>query len=310
MNRFLKYVALFGLVCFATLVAGEFIVRQLPNQYRYKKSWMDKNASAVEILILGHSQAYYGIKPSMLGAPAFNLANVSQTFKYDYLLLENYIDRCARLTTVVLPVTYSSFFDKEMDYGDEWGYTINYKIYMGVDVHSDLSKYNFEISNFPVYAGKLRSIYMGSNLSWDELGHGEDFGSDKRVVDLEESALTAAKRHTATDWSSVNDNMRWLRKIIELCAKRSIRLVLVTPPVSQAYYQRLDSKQLSAMRGIIHSLVGRYGLSYYDYSAAKGFEDVDFYDADHLTSDVGAAKFTSMLAHDVCDCDSAIVQRP
>ena len=48
---------------------------------------------------------------------AFSRANYAQTFKYDLLLLKQYREKAANLKKVVVPVSYTSFFDPQLDKG-------------------------------------------------------------------------------------------------------------------------------------------------------------------------------------------------
>ena len=78
MKSFLLRLSLFLLPIAILAVAGEAYVRSLPNSYRLKGEWMRQNADSVEVLILGNSHAYYGIRPQDMQGVAFNLSNVSQ----------------------------------------------------------------------------------------------------------------------------------------------------------------------------------------------------------------------------------------
>ena len=100
MKRFLTYSALFLAIMLSIIAVAEMVSRAYPNSYAYKKAWMDANAERVRTLILGGSHTYYAVKPDLLGANAFSLANVSQAPEYDYWLLSTYIHRCKNLKTV------------------------------------------------------------------------------------------------------------------------------------------------------------------------------------------------------------------
>ena len=97
MKRFVKYLALFALPLLALLAAGEWLVRQYPNSYRYKAEWMDAHADSVQTLVMGASHIYYAIIPDSLATNTFNLSNVSQLYEYDWFLLNRYGDRLKQL---------------------------------------------------------------------------------------------------------------------------------------------------------------------------------------------------------------------
>ena len=301
MKRFILQSLLFAVITGAILIAGEYAVRTVPNPYGYKHRWMLQNGNTVETLFLGSSHIYYGISPECWEGASFNLANVSQGFKYDYILLSRYADACPSLRSVVLRVSYASFFDAEFEDSDEWWYAINYKLYMDVNLHSDFSKYNYEMAYFPIYVRKVKSFLSGNKslLECDSLGLGLDFSSANKSAEWE-SADKAVKRHTAADWRAVDDNRFWLREIASYCRARDIDLILVTTPTWNTYYNSLDDRQLCKMYEIIDDILSEYdNVSYFDYLKDPRFEASDFYDCDHLSADIGARKFTRILRKDI-----------
>lgn len=300
MKRFLISCFLFVLLIGATLLLGECFIRTLPNPYKYKHQWMLDNGKEVEVLFLGSSHIYYGIKPSLLSQKAFNLANIAQNLRYDYVLLNQYADRYKNLQTVIVSLSYFSFFSKELEDTRNWWFAINYKLYMDVNIHSDFSKYNCEVLHFGVYRGKIASFLFGNNhLTYDTLGHGNNYDSHKKPKTWQgTTAVAAVNRHTAKDWEAVDENITHLRKIISFCQSRGVSVVLITPPTWHSYYEKLDEKQLNKMYTILHEIQKEYHLPYYDYLKDTRFIADDFYDSDHL-SETGAEKFTEILQKEV-----------
>lgn len=307
MRRFIIYTSLFSLIVLFTLGSGEYIIRRLPNPYKHKHQWMLHNASRVECLVMGSSHTYYGISPTHFGPNTFNLANVSQNPKYDYLLLEKHIPMCTQLQSVIVPISYFTFFDKSLEEGDEWFYAINYKVYMDIDEHPHWSKYNFELSNRPAYSGKLQSYLSGKTLPiCDSLGFGLEYTMAAKDHALwEKNAYMTASRHTAGDGEMYHENETYLRRIAELCRDNDIRLILITTPTWHAYHQLLDKRQLQKTYEIIAQLCHDYALPYLDYLKDPRFVEEDFYDCDHL-SDVGAQKFTALLRDELEACGKSL----
>ena len=294
----MKLVILFALLVAASLAAGEMLVRSLPNPYKLKHQWMQRHGNAAEILVMGHSQTYYGILPQML-PHAFSLANYSQTFKYDLLLLKQYREKAANLKKVVVPVSYTSFFDPQLDKGPEWYYVINYRLYMDMEEYPWWSKFGFELAHPSVYSGKLRSFFIGGeNVMCDSLGHGLNFCDALRNPDLEASAKEAVARHTAKDWSAVEQNRADFNALLSWCMAEGIEPVVVLVPLSKAYRSMIDARQQAEMYRILNEVAAKHGLQYHDYMGDSRFVDEDFYDADHLSCDRGATKFTKILKED------------
>jgi hypothetical protein len=259
---------------------------------------MKANSSDVELLALGSSHGYYGLHSTTLHEKAFNMANVSQNFEYDYLLLQHHIPQLKNLKYVLLPLSYCSLFDRRFEDCDDWWYAINYKKYMDIDLHSDFSKYNFELSNLPVYSGRLTTVLFGGELPLcDSLGFGLGYTLAARSATWKEDALMTVERHTADDWSYFEYNAGYLRRIAELCKEKSINLIVMTLPASNLYYNELDTAQLNKMYQTVSTLQREYEFRYRDYLRDARFGEDDFYDVDHL-SDSGARKFSSILKAD------------
>jgi hypothetical protein len=295
MKRFLLYVALFSAMILATLAAGEWLVRRAPNPYRTKAEAVAARGGEVETLILGSSLTYYGVIPSEYGPGTLNLANVSQLYEWDYLLLKRYAALMPRLRLVIIPVSYCSFFDPPFTEADEWWYETYYQLYMGVKRHSWLSRYGSEVANFPVYAGKVRNILQGrEGVVSDADGFGLGYTVEARQLNWESTGPATARRQTAPDDRYVSYNLEYLNRLVELCRELGAEPVLVTTPWWHTYRESLEPSQRDRSKALAADVARRYGLRYLDFSADGRFVDEDFYDADHL-SDRGALKFTHLL---------------
>jgi len=65
----------------------ERVLREIPNNYSYKKEYLDKNASQVEILFLGSSHIFFGINPKYMTRKTFSGAHNSQLLTFDLAIL-------------------------------------------------------------------------------------------------------------------------------------------------------------------------------------------------------------------------------
>lgn len=294
MKRFLSYVGIFALVVLLSLAAGEAIVRSVPNPYKAKARGIERCGGRVATLVLGSSHTYYGVVPEALGDSVFNLANISQNYEYDYLLLEKYAPLMPRLRRVIINVDYCSFFDSDFPHGEWWQET-NYQLYMGVSKHGPLSRTGFEISNFPIYAGKLRKFLTHKAPAMcDSTGFGTDYTFESRFVGWERTGEIAARRHTAPDGSWVDYNLGYLRRLIALCRSIGAEPVLVTPPCYATYNEHLDKTQFDRYVALTGTVADSCGLHWLDFLSDSRFAADDFWDADHL-NDRGAVKFSRIL---------------
>ena len=302
MKKFLKYCFL---ICLPLLIAAVFVeiaVRHVPNSFKYKYDWMQKNAEEVEILIFGSSHTFFGVRPDYFEMKAFNLANSSQGNRQDFFLLQYWGNKYKNLKMVIMPISYFTWFSRGLEYGSESYRCRYYKIYMDCDLYSDFSLYNLELSDIRTVREKFKKfIKKDKNIDCDSLGWGTAYKlSHKDMIGWNNGSTAAAAvtRHTAKTWEYIDPNYERLQNMAEFCKSNNIQLVLITTPCWHSYYDNLNREQLKKTYELTRQLQREYGLPYFDYLKDPRFEPDDFYDSDHL-SDIGAAKFTKILNADI-----------
>ena len=110
MRKFLRHIFLFTLPIILAAIVLEIVAESIPNSYTYKREYMEHHGGEIRTLILGSSNAYDGLNPSVLHH-AFDLANSSQTLEDDYWLLERYIGSLDSLQNVIVGLSYSIWAD-------------------------------------------------------------------------------------------------------------------------------------------------------------------------------------------------------
>lgn len=302
MKKFLKYCILFVLPLIIAAIPLEMMLREVPNPYKYKYEWMQKNAEEVETIVLGSSHTFYGIRPEFLDGKAFSLANVSQDKKQDIFLLEYWASRYKRLKNVIFPISFSTWFSRGLESGAEAYRCRYYKIYMDCFLYSDSPLYSLELSDIRTAQGKFDKLLEKDNEpEYDEYGWGTTYQLSKKSMakwNDGTEADAAAKRHTAKNWDYIEENYTQLQRLVQFCKTHNIQLILVTTPCWKTYTDNLDEKQLAKTYELTHKFASEYGLPYFDYLKDERFIPNDFYDSNHL-SDVGAEKFTKILAEDI-----------
>lgn len=302
MKKYLTNGLFFVLPLLIVAIILEYKLRQVPNPYKYKYEWMQKNAEDVEILIFGSSHTFYGIRPEYFDEKAFSLANVSQGLKQDLFLLKYWADRYKNLKTVICPISFSSWFGRGLEHGSESYRCRYYKIYMDCDLYPDMSLYNLELSDIRTALGKFLKIFSrNSDLGYDEYGWGKTYQLSKKnkgTWDDGSEAEQAVIRHTAKSWDYIDQNYALMKEMADFCKSHGIQLVLITTPCWHSYYENLNKEQLSKMYELTHNFQQEYHLRYLDYLKDPRFDADDFYDSNHL-SDVGAIKFTKILDKDI-----------
>ena len=278
------------------------MIRQVPNPYKYKYEWMQKNAENVEILVFGSSHTFYGIRPEFFDGKAFSLANVSQGNKQDYFLLKYWTDRYKHLKTIIVPISFSTWFGRGLEYGSESYRCRYYKIYMDCNLYSDWSLYNLELSDMRTSLGKLGKFFLkDDDPGYDEYGWGTTYKLSKKDTlkwDDGTEAEAAVKRHTAKNWDYIETNYERMKEMAEFCKSQNIRLVLITTPCWHSYYDNLNKEQFAKMCELTHKFQEECDVPYFDYLKDQRFVADDFYDSNHL-SEVGAEKFTKILDEDI-----------
>jgi hypothetical protein len=296
MKLFVKRFSIFAIPILIILLLQEYGVRQIPNSYKLKTHYLNDRSAMVETLILGSSHSFYGVNPLFLDSKAFNASNVSQSPDIDFAILKSYEDHFEQLKTVVIRLSYDTLFEQLKDSPEDWRLK-DYKIY--TDIKFDYKfKHNFEILS--IGGSRILKVFKNyylndkSLLNCDSLGWGNDL-SDRPDTNLEIAGISAAKRHTIKNWELVGTNIKVLRELNDWCAKRGVRVILVTLPAYKSYSTNLDKDQLNKMIEVGTELDSEFNnCTYYNFMTHKDFTKDDFYDADHL-SPTGAYKFSLIM---------------
>ena len=203
MKQFLTKVILISLPILFGAIFMEFLLRNIPNDYLFKKQYLDKNSSEIETLILGSSHSFYGFNPEYFSSNTFNASHISQSLNYDFEILKKYQNQFNNLKTIILPISYFTLFGK-LEAGSESWRVKNYIIYYDLNSSKSLIDYSEVLSNrINVNIKRIASYYVlgNSTISCTDLGWGTSFNS-KNARDLAETGKTAAKRHTREDINS------------------------------------------------------------------------------------------------------------
>ena len=296
MKRFLSQIILIIFLPTAfTLGVCEYILRSIPNDYTYKHQFLITNQNNIKILSLGSSHGYYGIQPKFFSKPAFNMAFVSQSLKYDRFLYKKYAADCDSLEYIIFPISYFSL-RSNLEKSQEWWRIKGYCIYMGCDYHGINPIYNLEITT----KNKLLHIKDAffKQLDYrtcDTLGFCTNYNKEHRAQDWQSTGLTACVRHSKGNKDNIEANLQDLEWIIQDCQTRNIKVILLTTPTFHTYYDVLNQDQVIEREEICNNLVEKYSnVTFLNWLKHEQFNEDDFFDADHL-NEYGAEKLTKML---------------
>lgn len=296
MKKFIKHTLIFLLPILALLITSELLLRNIPNDYSYKKRYLDLKSNEIEVLYLGSSHIYFGINPEYSKFNSFNAAHISQSLNFDVAILEKYINNWSKLKYILIPIDYFSMYTT-LESGIEKWRVKNYSIYYNINCKSSNYKLNFEILNGQLKTNldRLKSHYLNNStdVTCNKLGWGISYSS-KNGKDLIETGKTAAKRHTKdiNENPFFEENINTVNELIEFAKKSKVKIIFLTCPAYKTYADNLEQKQLNNTINIISQIADKNSNTiYFNLLNDKTFNAEDFYDADHL-NEKGAKKLT------------------
>lgn len=296
MNQFIKRTLFFSIPVIVCIAIMELFLRNIPNDYSYKKNYLDQHSNQIETLFLGSSHAFYAVNPVFIHSNSFNVAHIAQSIDYDIEILKKYINQSEKLQFIVVPIDYFTLYNR-LETGVESWRIKNYNIYYGLKRSSGIVE-NSEILNGK-WSENTTRLYKflrkrKSEISSNKLGWGTNNNS-KNVRDFIATAKAAAKRHAKKDKSFFNENVAIVNEIIALAKAKNAKVIFYTSPAYKTYTSQLNRVQLQTTYRTIKKIVNlNTSASYYDFLCDSSFTKKDFYDADHL-NEIGAEKFSRKM---------------
>ena len=296
MKKFIKLLLIFSAPILFLIIGGELLLRKIPNDYTYKKKYLDNNSDKVEVLFLGNSHIHYGINPEYSKLNTFNAAHISQSLKYDNAIYEKYKMRFKELKYVVISMDYLSLSWKLENSIENWRIK-NYAIYYDMATTKPINK--FEILNGKFSSNFLRLKYYltgKSDISCNNLGYGINYHSSQ-AQDLIITGRDAAIRHTETTEAQTgeNENIQAISHLIEASRKNNFKLLFITTPAYKSYTSSINKKQLDNSLSFIQNIVvNNSNVKFYNFLNDSSFIEKDFYDGDHL-NEIGSKKLTTKI---------------
>lgn len=292
MKYFLFKLFLFLLPILSLAIFFEVLIRKTPNDYVLKKGYLDNHANNVKTLILGSSHSLYGLDPKYFDKQCFNASHVSQTLDYDLAILKKY-DHWEQLETVILPISYFSFFERIETTDESWR-AKDYLLYYDISFSHQFQHHSEVLSiGLKHNLKKIIDHYIKNQpaISCSDLGWGTNATSEN-AVDLFNSGVRKAKKHTIADHQCFEKNLLILKEIIKFCNTKNSNIVLFTPPAYKAYIKNLDNDQLLKTITTVNQIAKKYNnCTYINLLEDQTYSPEDFFDADHL-NEIGAKKLS------------------
>ena len=302
MKRFILKTLLFIIPVIILFISVEFLLRQIPNDYCYKKNYLDKHASDIQILILGNSHIFYGINPVYFSQNSFNAGHISQSLDIDFEIFKKYRENFNELKMIVLPISYFSLWAK-LENSDEYWRMKNYVLYYGLKGKS-LKYYSELLCNSAGTSIKLFNQYYlkhKDNITCNNLGWGMTYRFTDDAMDLEQSGKARAQIQNKIITSSGSEklfieNCETLNKFADYCNQNNIKLLFLSIPVYPSFLENIDKEKLNRVVETLNNIVAKHrGCYYFNWLEDEDFVREDFFDADHL-NEIGAEKLSKKFA--------------
>lgn len=270
------------------------MLRRIPNEYAYKREYIEKHADSIQILFLGSSHAYLGINPAYMSANSFNAAISSQSIDYDLQILQKFDKQLTHLKYIALPISYFTLFTNLSEASESWRVKY-YMLYMKLHSSKTFTNYTEILcGSLELNLKRLILYYIlkRESVGCSDLGWQIPFPKNQ---DVAATGLDGAEKHTNKSRALYDEQVSILKQIIAIAKQKNAVVLFYTPPAYNTYYNNLDTAQLSLTVNTTEALVKANDNAYYhSFLKDSSFTISDFYDGDHMNG-AGAEKLTKKM---------------
>lgn len=306
----------FLLKCLLFPAAAVFIICCLNKPYRkineqkyldvLKFAMLGPYYSSVTVGNIGSSHGMYDFNYEPLETrgyeyKCFNFANTSQSYDYDYAVLQEYGHYMEKGSIMLIPVSYFSFNNEVVNETEAEAMSLRYYHCLSPENIPNYNPYiDITTNRLPILsAGEdILKLLPSLKLSIIALA-AEDDG-----IDLEEFARRAKERYSRhfdnKEAYFLPERIQNLYDIIDYCKERDITPILITPPFSEYYQDLIPEAFLQEFQETITAVISDTGVEYYNYSRDDRFcGNIGFFmDADHLNEE-GSIYFMEILIDEI-----------
>lgn len=279
--------------------------------YKQKRHELEHQIDKIEVLVLGSSNAYFGVNPHYFSYKGFNLAYRAQWPYYDLRLVEKYIDRMPNLKLVIFSVNYFTFGTQLVDIADNWRiyfYAQYYKILphkkgLFLGLYHPLDPRNY--SKIALFGERARDYFLHGTTDLSQGEAAEDqtgwFNAGTQPCDLTKKiGESASNAHNLSiDVMHFNENLHYMSLLVNLLRAKNIEFVLVELPEMHCYTDGLDPAKYGLMEKKLSEFAKKHQIKYLNYTHAARFGVNEFTDMpDHLNA-LGAKKISKIIDQDI-----------
>lgn len=310
----LKIIALI-LICCALILPLNFLFTTYDGRYTYKMlNEMYQSEDNIDAVFLGSSHTYKSLDPDLadeiIGINTFNAGSSVQGMNTSYYLLREIMEY-HKLKTVYLDTNPAVARVKANDINifyisDYMKFDSKNKLELlksggNESILNGYITFRRNFTNLNIIANlKSRKTPLSdySSVTYEnEEYRGDGFVYSNGCNPITEKNIKNQKRYDFSDKVPVGENYReYMEKIIELCKKNDIKLVLLEHPMLRKNTDSLVgyANYVSYMYGIAE----KYGIEYWNFNLYKGdigITDSDYLDITHLNGE-GAEKYTKAFS--------------
>lgn len=306
MRSFLKKILLYSAIVMAIFIAYELALLWVPNEFSYKKRYIEKHKSELRILVLGNSHLADCVDPSLLGEGAFNAAQPGRSAWYDLQLIKEFVPQMPQLECIVMPLSYDYQYWGHL-YEEEHlpkfnTYRCMYIKYMGYPYCDGEWWHWSEIlnSNYD-HTGRLIDYFtkpLTAVTMCDSLGVELDASITTRGDDWYEKQLpdTTALTDSTEVRLNYRDNVKIYSEMASIMCNSGKRLIFVAMPIYKTARKLVSQRQLDEMYQFVRILQRvNPNIEFYDFIDDARYIERDYYNSIHLNNTYGARKFTPIL---------------
>lgn len=287
-------------LCLAVILAGSgwLAWRMMPQRPDYGATWhryRKEEKNTVEVLFIGSSIAYCDIMPAVIyeqtGIPSYLVCGPELTASLSYYYLKEALR--TQSPKLVYLDAYSFFFGK---------YTSYTKVNVGYMPHSqNRLAATFRAAEKEERLGLLLPI-TGYHSRWEEMTLKKLFGPRRdcsvdmnagytKVEDTEYQQFRKERVFSVTE-EELEENLKWLEKIIRLCQRKGIELRLLVEPSCSYPSEEMIGRLTAHAPGVP---IVNYNDRFDELGLALAS---DYHDVLHLNYQ-GALKFSKTVAEDI-----------
>lgn len=300
--RFLMYCLGFFIPVIITYVVLEFLVLNIPINYKVIGNYFDTNSNRIEVMVLGSSQMKCGFNPAISEKSAINFASTSQHHNEDFYILKGTQDRVPKLKYVLIELSYNHL---ELPHhpNDYWKNTVYLKYYNvnAFERPTFLKDKLVYLSNPRFYSNKLLDYYFykTDKTQLNEYGFDDNnFEGDFKKLNYNESKIATHKFKIITreDLDIFKKNTTYLFEMLDYANAENFKVIVCTLPLYKTYLNERNPNIVKRRDSVLSIIKQKYSnVLFLDKEADTiDFTEKDFLNENHLNPD-GAKKFTTMV---------------